>query len=128
MHSVLITIIEGRSMKIEEYPGLIAKIQNQINANLEKCEGLKIQINEIIATIDRQIAFDDLLKNDQQRKSQRLELLSEDSDYASTLSILNKYDRQRKSLIVELERSQNEFAIAKLLKREAIALLESRDE
>jgi hypothetical protein len=113
------------ALKFEEYPKSIAEIQNKINANLEKCEGLKLQINEINAIIDGQVAFDDSLKNEQQRKSRKLEIISEDSDYASLSSILMRYEWGRKELIVELEKRQNEFTILKLAKREAIATMEA---
>jgi hypothetical protein len=110
---------------IEGYPELIARCQHKINVNLEKSEGVKFSINEIVFSIERLIAFDESLKNEQQRKSRKSELLAENSDYGVMMSVLMRYELIRREMQIDLEKLQNEFVVLKLLKRESIAKIEA---
>ncbi len=72
-----------------------------------------------------QVAFDPELKNEQQRKAKKAEMLRQSGDYEEFNNYLAKNSFKRSHLEIQLEQLKNEFATLKLSKREQIARMES---
>jgi hypothetical protein len=71
------------------------------------------------------IAFDCDLKNAEQRKSKRMDLIYSNPELASLCSQLAELDYQLEKAEIDLSLIFNQFAIAKLEKRQTIAQLET---
>ncbi|NJL22236.1 MAG: hypothetical protein HC895_17705, partial [Leptolyngbyaceae cyanobacterium SM1_3_5] len=77
------------------------------------------------------VAFESSLKNDNQRKARRFEILQENDDYQLLLNKLVMLTSQKSNGLSHLEYLRNQFSVAKLEARWAIAEklvgLESRE-
>ena len=74
--------------------------------------------------IELKIAFNKELKNEQQRKTKRLELKQE-PDYLQVKAALTEATEKRDREVIQLNLLRNQFSVAKLEARQAIANLES---
>ncbi|NJL11251.1 MAG: hypothetical protein HC908_16805, partial [Calothrix sp. SM1_7_51] len=72
------------------------------------------KIEALAFSHERQAAFDAELKNEQQRKSRKQQLLETDSQYQKLKEYLGKIKLRRAQLEIDLERARNEFSIKKL--------------
>ena len=111
-------------MKLNEYPQAIAHQSRQLLEFDQSLIGLTESVKIFEAEIDKVIAFDVNLKNDAQRKAKRVELQQTDGDFYSSSLLLKQTKEKRDLLAIDLELLRNQFAIAKLEKREAIAQME----
>ena len=111
-------------MELHDYPELIAEKELAI---LREERHLNIDRNameQAITEIDRQVAFDETLKNDYQRKSRRQELLVQLEWYQSLNDRIQRTEGEIKRLGIELGLLRNQFSIERLLLRERVALAE----
>lgn len=113
-------------MKLADYPQAIAKLQRQILDLDQSLISLSESVKIFEAEIDKAIAFDASLKNDTQRKAQRIQMQQTDGDYYQSSLLLKQTKEKRDSLAIDLEFLRNQFSILKLEKREAIAQLEAQ--
>jgi hypothetical protein len=115
-------------MQFHEYPGAIARTQHQILDLNKQIEKISQSLNQVCNDFDLSVAFDPELKNEQQRKAKKAELLRTSGDYEvlSRNLAIAKYNCSRAE--IELEQLKGEFTVARLLKREAIAKLEASTE
>ena len=72
--------------------------------------------------VEKAIASDDTLKNDNQRKAKRLELQNK-PDYSQMITSIVKAKDKINHLEIELNLSNNRFSVAKLRSRHEIANL-----
>ena len=120
------------TMKLNEYPNALSEAAPSATANTElKILGLSKEIEIqterlgfMDAEIEKVIAQDKDLKNEQQRKTRRLEL-QQQPDYLQTKSALKEAKQTRDSWNISLNLLRNQFSVAKLEMRMAIAKLES---
>ncbi|KAM3093197.1 hypothetical protein ACKFKF_29680 [Phormidesmis sp. 146-12] len=112
-------------MKLNEYPPAIAKCQHELLKLEAQVRLHKEKIESLTAAADREIAFDGTLKNDQQRKAKRFEILTEDDTYELAMTQLGRLELDRAVHQIELELMKNTFSVLKLAQREAIARMES---
>ncbi len=106
------------------FPEAIAeaeKIILNINCQLDIC---KEQLWFMDAEIEAEIAGNKELKNEQQRKMKRLELQQE-PDYLDRKCQLKKIKEQLDRENIKLNLLRNQFTVAKLEARKAIADLEA---
>ena len=111
-------------MKLNEYPNAIADTELKILGLSKEIEIQNERLSFMDAEIEMAIAADKTLKNEQQRKTRRLELQQE-PDYLQTKSALKEAKQTRDSWNISLNLLRNQFSIAKLEMRMAIAKLES---
>lgn len=111
-------------MNLNEYPTAIAKLQRSILEFDQNLIGLVESVKIFEAEIDKEIAFDPLLKNDSQRKARRIELQQCDGDFYQATLLLKQTKEKRDLLAIDLELLRNNFSVLKLDKREAIAQME----
>lgn len=104
-------------LKISEAETKILNLDCEVNIHKE-------QLSFMDADIEAAIASDKELKNEQQRKTKRLEL-KQQPDYLQTKSALTKATEKRDKALIELNLLRNQFSVAKLEVRQAIASLEA---
>lgn len=112
-------------MNLASYPKAIHASQVQQLRAEQLVRKLKEKVGQILAKIDYEIAWDTELKNDAQRKARRIELMNQ-AEYKDALELLQAAEDNLKESQIELELLTNQFTVAKLEKREAIAKLETR--
>jgi len=112
-------------MHLKQYPKAIAAKQTQLLELRQSIATVRETIAGREIDIDRAVAFDPDLKNDGQRKARRAELVRADMDLLYLLERLDELDSQREKAEIELNLLLNQFAIAKLEKRQTIAQMEA---
>lgn len=70
---------------------------------------------------DRVAAFEPDLKNDSQRRARRFEVLLIDQEYQTALNTLIRLTAEKANALAHLEYLRNQFSVAKLEARSAIA-------
>lgn len=111
-------------MQLDDYPKAIAQLQAQILKLDQQIRTLNESAVVFLAAIDRHIAFDVTLKNDNQRKAKRVELMETSPDYIEASLALKYAQDKRGELDIELQLLRNQFSLLKLDRRETIARLE----
>jgi len=111
-------------MKLNQYPQVIASLEESLLQASLDVEIYSEQLSFMDADIEAAIASDSSLKNDQMRKARRLEM-QQDQDYLDSKSRLKDAKLRRERLSIGLNRMRNEFSVAKLEARTAIANLEA---
>lgn len=114
-------------LKLEEYPNAIALAEKTLIERVGTIEILRLELKRLEHHLDAEIAFDEELKNDAQRKARKLQLLA-DSNYSDMESQLQTYLELRAFLESNVNKLKNEFTVFKLQLREKIAQLQARDE
>lgn len=109
---------------LKEYPSKIAEVEILI-LNLDRQVNIyKEQLSFMDADIENAIASNKELKNEQQRKTKRLELKQE-PDYLQAKAALTEAVEKRDKEVIQLNLLRNQFSVAKLEERKAIANLEA---
>jgi hypothetical protein len=111
-------------MKLSQYPKAIASLEETLLQASLNVEIYGEHLSFMDAEIEIEIACDGDLKNDQMRKAKRLEL-QQQPDYLDAKTRLKDAKVQRERLSIELNQTRNEFSVAKLEARNAIANLEA---
>jgi len=114
-------------MKLQEYPQAIAHLQKELLTVQQRLRTAKETAAFCLSNIDRAIAFDKELKNDNQRKAKRAELLEKDGDYIESQQQLRKLEDLQAEMDIELDLLRSQFSVLKLEQREAIARLEAQN-
>lgn len=109
---------------LRAYPQAIAKVQQQILRLDAKICKAQQQLDQLTAVIEQTIANDPELKNDQQRKAKRLELMH-NPEYTVLVDALAEATERKTRLEIELQLQRNEFSVRKLEYRDYIASKEA---
>lgn len=109
--------------QLKQFPKTIAKIEKQLLKLNQEIEIQHQLIGFLDADIEKVIADDKALKNDQQRKSKRLEL-QQQPDYLEVKRKLTELKEKRDLTSIQLNQSRSEFSVMKLELRMQIANLE----
>lgn len=112
-------------MQLHEYPSAIASLQIQLLDLNQRVEQISQDLNRICNQFEFQVAFDPELKNEQQRKAKKADLVKQSGDYEQSSKALNQEVYKRDLTMIQLEQLKNEFAVLKLTKRESVARLEA---
>ncbi|NJP12690.1 MAG: hypothetical protein HC866_27175 [Leptolyngbyaceae cyanobacterium RU_5_1] len=112
------------TMQLNEYPRAIADLQQELLHIDQKLRLQRETVAFCLNAIDRAIAFDQILKNDNQRKAKRTELMESDQDYITANNELKRLEDLKGELEIDLQLLRNTFSLLKLERREAIAQLE----
>lgn len=102
----------------------IANLQYELLSVEDQADPVKGEISELESEFDAIVAFDTELKNEPQRKARRNELQAKDCWYQELTITLKEFTRHKQQLMIELELKRNQFAVAKLEARIAIAKAE----
>lgn len=108
-------------MQLSHYPAAIAQAAQQVNELDSQIMAVQQMINRVEGNAERVSAFDPDLKNDSQRKARRFEVLLTNQEYQTALNTLMQLTAQKASALAHLEYLRNQFSVAKLEARSAIA-------
>jgi multidrug resistance efflux pump len=111
-------------MDFADYPLAIAKLERQLLRTSQAMRRSQADLEKLQMTIEQAIAADLDLKDEQQRKARRLELIT-GNDFQNAQQVLQTHSDRRAELDIELQLLRNQFTVAKLEKREAIAQAEN---
>lgn len=108
-------------MQLSHYPGAIAQAAQRVNELDSQIMAVQQLINREEGNADRVSAFDLDLKNDTQRKARRFEVLLTNHEYQTALNTLIRLNAEKANALAHLEYLRNQFSVAKLEARSAIA-------
>ncbi|HBB30431.1 MAG TPA: hypothetical protein DDZ80_22470 [Cyanobacteria bacterium UBA8803] len=108
-------------MNLSQYPAAIAQATQAVNELDAQISAVHMTIDRLETNVDRKVAFESDLKNDSQRKARRFELLEVNLEYQHALNTLMRLTAQKANAVTHLEYLRNQFSVAKLEARLAIA-------
>jgi uncharacterized small protein (DUF1192 family) len=108
-------------MKMSQYPAAIAQAAQVVNELDSQIAAVGQHIARLEGNADRVSAFEQGLKNDNQRRARRFELLCVDPEYQTAQNTLMRLMSEKGGAIAHLEYLRNQFSVAKLEARMAIA-------
>ncbi|MDZ8107277.1 MAG: hypothetical protein RM338_16885 [Nostoc sp. DedQUE12a] len=108
-------------MQLSHYPAAIAQAAQRANEIDSQLMAVQHQINRFEGNADRVAAFEMDLKNDAQRKARRFEVLLVNQEYQKAMDTLIRLTGDKANAIGHLEYLRNQFSVAKLEARLAIA-------
>ncbi len=118
-------------MNMSQYPAAIAQAAQVVNELDAQIAAVGQHIARLEGNADRVAAFEQGLKNEDQRRGRRFELLCVNQEYQTAQNTLIRLVSEKGSAIAHLEYMRNQFSVAKLEMRMAIAQqltgVESRD-
>ncbi|MBW4514509.1 MAG: hypothetical protein KME11_04730 [Timaviella obliquedivisa GSE-PSE-MK23-08B] len=112
-------------MQLHEYPRAIATQQLAVLTAEKFVRNHQEEVNRLTAKIDTEIAFNEVLKNDTQRKTVRKTMMDEQG-YREAAECLQAAEDKLKEMTIDLQLLINQFSIAKMIERRAIAEIELR--
>lgn len=116
---------------ISQYPAAIAQAAQAVNELEHQIGEARQHIARLEGNADMVVAFETNLKNDNQRKARRFEVLLVNQEYQKAIDTQIRLTIDKANAIGHLEYLRNQFSVAKLETRLAIAQqlsdLESRE-
>lgn len=103
------------------YPSAIAQAAQQVNQIHSHLMAVEQQISRFEGNADLVAAFDVDLKNDAQRKARRFEVLLINQEYQKAMDTQIRLIAEKANAVAHLEYLRNQFSVAKLEARLAIA-------
>ncbi len=118
-------------LTLSQYPTAIAQAAQAVNEVEHQINEARQHLGRLEGNADRVVAFEANLKNDNQRRARRFEVLQANLEYQHANTALNRLTTDKAHATARLEHLRNEFSVAKLETRLAIAQklvgLESRE-
>ncbi|AFY48974.1 hypothetical protein Nos7524_3172 [Nostoc sp. PCC 7524] len=108
-------------MQLSHYPDAIAQAAQRANEIDSQLMAVQQQINRFEGNADRVAAFEMDLKNDAQRKARRSEVLLVNQEYQKAMDTFIRLTAEKANAIAHVEYLRNQFSVAKLEARLAIA-------
>ncbi len=108
-------------LSLSQYPGAIAQAAQTLNDIEQQLAEARQHIARLEGNADRVVAFEANLKNDSQRRARRFEVLQANLEYRHANEVLNRLTTEKSNATARLEQLRNEFSVAKLEVRLAIA-------
>ncbi|MBE9053614.1 hypothetical protein IQ243_25075 [Nostocales cyanobacterium LEGE 11386] len=108
-------------VQLTHYPTAIAQAAQRVNEIDSQLMAVQQQIDRFEGNADRIAAFDMDLKNDAQRKARRFEVLLVNQEYQKAVDTYIRLTAEKANAIAHLEYLRNQFSVAKLEARLAIA-------
>ena len=109
------------TMELNHYPGAIAQAAQRVNELDSEIMAVQQMLDRVEGNADTRSAFDIDLKNDTQRKARRFEVLLTDKEYQTATNTLMRLTAEKANALAHLEYLRNQFSVAKLETRRAIA-------
>ena len=109
---------------LNQFPLKIAEAETQILGLDRQVSIYKEQLSFMDGEIETAIASNKELKNEQQRKTKRLEL-KQQPDYLQVKASLTEATEKRDKAVIQLNLLRNQFSVATLETRQAIANFEA---
>lgn len=112
--------INMNNLKLEEYPKAILENELKLVDLKEKIKREEKELARLDFEIEKEVAFLDTLKNENQRKNYRQEL-QQSKNYQQILMNLGALDAAKSLVEIDLRFLQNQFSVVKLQARLRIA-------
>lgn len=109
------------TIQLSHYPAAIAQAAQRVNELDSQLMAVQQLINREEGNGERVSAFEPDLKNDTQRKARRFEVLLINQEYQTAVNTLIRLTADKANAIAHLEYLRNQFSVAKLEARLAIA-------
>jgi hypothetical protein len=106
---------------LNQYPAAIAQAAQAVNEIDHRIAAVKVHISKLDGNAEMVVAFDMGLKNDNQRKARRFEVLQINPEFDQATKSLNRLTTDRANAMAMLEQLRNEFVVAKLTAQTTIA-------
>jgi hypothetical protein len=101
-------------MKLNQYPAAIALAAQRVNEIDSQIASIHLLINRLEGNADKIAAFEVDLKNDNQRKARRFDVLATNIEYQRSLDSLIQLNSEKANAVAHLEYMRNQFSVAKL--------------
>ncbi|MFM2429144.1 MAG: hypothetical protein RLZZ511_357 [Cyanobacteriota bacterium] len=99
---------------LNQYPAAIAQAAQAVNEIDHRINETKLHLAKMDGNAEMVVAFDINLKNDNQRKARRFEVLQINQEYEKATKTLNRLTTDRANAMAMVEQLRNEFNVAKL--------------
>lgn len=109
-------------LSLSQYPEAIAQAAQLVNEIEYRLSEARFHLAHLEGNAEKIVAFEVNLKNDNQRKARRFEILQMNLEYKRALDAINRLSTEKANAMARLEHLRNEFSVAKLDKQMAIAL------
>jgi hypothetical protein len=106
---------------LSQYPSAIAQAAQAVNEIDHRLNEVKHHLNRLDGNAEMVVAFDVMLKNDNQRKARRFEVLQVNPEFDQATKSLNRLSTDRANAMAMLEQLRNEFTVAKLTAQTTMA-------
>ncbi len=118
-------------LSLMQYPSAIAQAAQSLSEIDFKMGEVRQHLARLEGNAEMVVAFEAALKNDNQRKARRFEVLQSNPEYDKALTYINRLTADKANAAARLEHLRNEFTITKLEFQNTIAQritgLESRE-
>lgn len=101
-------------MKLNQYPAAIAVAAQRVNELDSQITAITQLINRLEGNADKVAAFEPDLKNENQRKSRRFEVLQTNLEYQRAVDTLIQLTAEKANAFTHLDYMRNQFSVAKL--------------
>jgi hypothetical protein len=108
-------------LSLGQYPGAIAQAAQAVNEIEYRLAEARLHLAHLEGNADKIVAFEANLKNDNQRRARRFEILQVNLEYKHAQDALNRLTVEKANAVARLEHLRNEFSVAKLEVQMAIA-------
>ncbi|MBD2326088.1 MAG: hypothetical protein B0A82_07790 [Alkalinema sp. CACIAM 70d] len=101
-------------LNLAQYPTAIAQAMQAMNEVEYQLNEVRQHLAKLEGNAEMIVAFETGLKNDNQRKARRFEVLQANLEYTQALQTLNRLTMDKANATARLEHLRNEFGVAKL--------------
>ncbi len=108
-------------LTLVQYPAAIAAAAQSLSEIDFQMGETRQHVTRLEGNAEMIVAFEVALKNDNQRRARRFEVLQANPEYDKALTYLNRLTADKANATARLEHLRNEFAIAKLEFQNSIA-------
>jgi thermostable 8-oxoguanine DNA glycosylase len=108
-------------LTLVQYPAAIASAAQSLNEIDFQIGETRQHLARLEGNAEMIVAFEMTLKNDNQRRARRFEVLQANPEYEKALTYLNRLATDKANATARLEHLRNEFTIAKLEFQNSIA-------
>jgi predicted nucleic acid-binding Zn-ribbon protein len=108
-------------LNLGQYPSAIAQASQAVNDVEHQLAEMRLHFARLEGNADKISAFEANLKNDNQRRARRFEILQANHEYRHACDAINRLSTEKAHAVARLEHLRNEFSVAKLETRLAIA-------
>src|SRR5579883_3012433 len=109
-------------LELRDYPELIAEKELALLRLDRQITRDKNALESAINEIEREIAFDEELRNDHQRRAKKHEMLTSQAWYEELTARIAETEGEIRRMSIELNLLRNQFSLEKLLLRERVAM------
>lgn len=106
---------------LNQYPAAIVQAAQAVNELEHQIAEVRMHLARLEGNADMVVAFEASLKNDNQRRARRFEVLQVNPEYERANDKLLRLATDKANALARLEHLRNEFSVAKLEARLTIA-------